>query len=621
MSVQILLEDRIEKLFEENPELNQIDKNKFEIAVASFSNVKHLNGIDFDDLIDGILGAGGDEGIDHCYVFCNGNLVVDENENINKDSSIKVKFFQTKKTNGFQTDGFRKLKEGIEQIFHIELDTATLALMGANSDFIEKTELIRALYRKAMRERAKFSCEVFYVTNSSKIEISQKILKLENDLKGNSLNIPFEFHYWGTQELLDMTEKFDERIELKFISQPLEIKERNVSISGFAGFMNGSVLVKSLIDDKTHEFKSHLTEGNVRFFLGEDKTINSSIIETARNPDKAENFWAMNNGLTILGDSIETLGNAEYSISNPQIVNGCQTIHCLYHVFNEQNGTLPDPLKVFVKLVNTSNLDVQTDIISATNSQNPVKSASLKANDDIQRNIEKHLKQAGIYYERRENYYKRQGYTGNKVIGLIKMAQIIHAVVNKESITAVNDTSTLFENETKYNSIFNNSADFDIYKFAAVLYQKIWSLKNSDMRLNSYDNEEKSLISKGGFVFLHIMSTLILSFATIEKDALDIHGVKIIDNINIGFPPNKNNFSNNKEWIFQVIANDVFLEEIYAYSRVIFFKAAEEYSSKTLKLKQTLFKNRGFDKEYLRHTIKSWWQVNSETVLTARKKY
>ena len=102
------------------------------------------------------------------------------------------------------------------------------------------------------------------------------------------------------------------------------------------------------------------------------------------------------------------------------------TIHCLYLAYsNEAKNSLPETLKVFVKLVKTENPDTPTDIISATNSQNPVKSASLKANDHIQRNIEKHLLEAGILYERRDNFYKRQGFTGNKVVGLLKMAQIL----------------------------------------------------------------------------------------------------------------------------------------------------------------------------------------------------
>ena len=600
MSIKILLDDQIDKLFQDNPELNTVNKNKFEIAVASFANLRHLHGIEFDDLIDGIMGEGGDEGIDHCYVFCNGNLVADENHPINKESHIKVKFFQTKKETSFSTDGFRKTKEGIEEIFNFDIEISKLQKLGANQDILDKAELIRAVFRKAKLERARFSCEVFYATAAPDKKISEKINHLAEELKNNELKVPFEFNFWGAQDILDLTETLDEKIEIKFNSQPLEIKEIGVATNGFSGFVSGNDIVKCLLD-KNGEFKGHLTEGNVRFFLGEDKKINSSIIDSAKDAKKAEIFWAMNNGLTIIGESITPLGNSQYSVLNPQIVNGCQTIHCLYMAFKELDN-LPNQLKVFVKLVFTENLDVQTDIISATNSQNPVKSASLKANDDIQRNIEKHLLKEGIFYERRDNYYKRQGYTGNKVVGLLKMAQIIHTVINKESIVALNDTANLFETENKYNSIFHDSVDYDIYKFSTILYQKIWSMKNSDLRNNSYQEETRELISKGGLTLLHCMSSIILSESKYKNGNTQTTS-SLTKNIIISTPERKNEFSKRKIDAFRIINDDSKMQSIYDRSKSILEKAASKYSTNSGKSKSSIFKNRKFDKDYLQPEI------------------
>ena len=602
MSLKILLDDQIDKLFKDNPELLTVKKNKFEIAVASFVNVKYLNGLEFDDLVDGIMGEGGDEGIDLCYLFCNGNLIKDELHPINKDSVIKIKFFQVKREDGFSTDGFRKLVEGIEEIFNLEIELDKLKLIGANEEIIENADLARKVFRKAMIERAKFSCEVYYVTASPDLNVSKKIGHLENKLKLNPLKIPYEFEYWGAQKLLDLNKKVEEQIEIKFDSQPLNISEKNIETTGYAGFVNGNELMKSLIDEEG-KFKSYLTEGNVRYFLGEDKKINSSIIESASDEAKAANFWAMNNGLTIIGDTIVPLDTKGYSVSNPQIVNGCQTIHCMFFAYSESNkNKLPDNLKVFIKLVKTDNPDTQTDIISATNSQNPVKSASLKANDNIQRNIEHHLKEAGIFYERRENFYKRQGITGNKVIGLLKMAQIIHTVVNKEAVTAVNDTTTLFDTEGKYNSIFSDKADFDLYKFSTLLYQKIWSLKNSDIRTNDYSNEIRDLISKGGFIFLNIMSSLLFSNAEF-KDGERITSKNLTGNIVIEMPARKNEFTKRKKWLFENLNDDKLIEKYYENSKVIFESAARNYSKNTGKAINSLFKNRSFDKDYLRPQI------------------
>lgn len=595
MSLRMLLDDKIEKLFEINPELKNTNKNEFEVACASFTNVKHLYGLEFDDLTDGIMGNGGDEGIDLCYIFCNGILVKDEAHPINKESHIKVKFFQVKKESGFSTNGFKNIKEGIEEIFDLELNLEKLKKIGANQDIIEMADLIRRIFRKSRRESANFTCEVYYITIAIEEKPSDKIIHLEESLRKHSLNIPFEFKYYGVQKLLDLTEMKDETLEIKFNSQPLEIKQRNVELSGYSGFVVGNDLMKSLVDEE-NIFKSHLTEGNVRFFLGEDTKINNSIIETAKDTVKSDNFWAMNNGLTIIGDRIEPLGNNEYCIINPQIVNGCQTVHCLYIAYNELSE-LKETLKVFVKIVKSDKLEVQTDIISATNSQNQVKYVSLKANDNIQRNIEKYLKSEEIYYERRENYYKRKGLTGSRVIGMLKMAQIVHAIVNKESIIAINDPTTLFETSNKYNSIFNDSADFDIYKYSAMLYQKVWSLKNSDMRTNNYNSEEKSIISKSGLVFLHIMSSLMLSKIKIKDNKVDKTEILTLK-LDISLPSRKNSFVKRKEQLLIDLHNDIYLGRVYSDAKELLFSAISKYSSNG-KTPMSFLKNRSFDKDYL----------------------
>lgn len=98
----------------------------------------------------------------------------------------------------------------------MELSTEQLKKIGENQEYIDKAELIRSVFRKASKERAKFSCEVFYVTVSDNDSVSEKILKLQEDLKENSLNISFEFENWGAQKLLDMTERVDEELEIKF---------------------------------------------------------------------------------------------------------------------------------------------------------------------------------------------------------------------------------------------------------------------------------------------------------------------------------------------------------------------------------------------------------------------
>lgn len=585
MSVQVLLEDKIKKIMEDNPESKKSGKDEFEVAVAHILNIRYLTGLDFDDLLEGIIGNGGDEGIDMCYLFINDFLVKEFDETqIGKSSTIRLEIIQAKRENGFSTNGFDLQCQGVVEIF--TLKSKEFKAIGANKDLIKKAQLIRDVFRNAMVKGAEFKLRVHYATKGDTEKIASKISfhqnKLCTDLKWAFKEIDFEF--FGAQELNELALKKEEKINIEFTETPIDLSEKRSNVKGFAGFVTGQSLIKSLTD-KNNRFKEELTEGNVRFFLGEDIGINMSIIQTALSAD-ADKFWAMNNGITIIGDRVSPLDKITKVIENPQIVNGCQTTHCLYEAFKKGGYALDSNLKIFVKLVETDDPDLQQDIISATNSQNKVATASLKANDDIQKNIEEHLRKHNIFYERRKNFYKRKGKSGLSVLSLEKMAQVMHTVFRKEAIRAVNHTKDLFssEDEDLYSKIFNKSADLDAYLFASRLYQKLWSLKNSDLRTNDYDQETKELKSKSLFCLLHIISSLLFNR---------------VDKIDITQPVRHNIFSKEKKSLFKKLDDTKKLQKIYDAASAIFLTCADMYGANTKKVKNTLFKARTFDFEYI----------------------
>ncbi len=515
MSVQVLLQDKINKIMADTPELKLSGKNEFEIAVAQILNLKFFTGLDFEDLLDGIIGNGGDEGIDLCYLFVNDLMISEFDETtINKSSSIRLEIGQAKKVNGFSTTGFDKFCQGVLEIF--TLKSQDFKVIGANEDLIKRANLIRDVFRDANTKGATFSLRLHYATIGETDDLPPKIKfyqdKLKEDLKWASFK-EINYELWGAQELNEIALKKDDIIDIEFTDLPLDLSESESTIKGFAGFVQGGKFIESLLDENKR-LRDELTEGNIRFFYGEDDDVNSEIIKTASG-DKAENFWAMNNGISIIAERISPKSKNIKIIQNPQIVNGCQTTHCLYETYKKAGNKINPKLKLFVKIIETIDPDIQQNIISATNSQIPVAIASLKANDDIQKNIQQYLEKYHIYYERRAMFYKRKGKTGLSVFSMMKMAQIMHTVFSKEAIRAVNHTKDLFRDKDLYSRIFTNSADLDSYVFASKLYQKIGGIKNSDLRTNKYSPEIKELKSKSLFCLLHISSSLLLK--TIDK--------------------------------------------------------------------------------------------------------
>ena len=76
---------------------------------------------------------------------------------------------------------------------------------------------------------------------------------------------------------------------------------------------------------------------NIREYLG-NKGVNKNIYKTLLDTEDRKNFFYYNNGITIICDQMSKINqqssnpdmNAVFSIDNPQIVNGCQTVNSIY---------------------------------------------------------------------------------------------------------------------------------------------------------------------------------------------------------------------------------------------------------------------------------------------------
>jgi hypothetical protein len=72
---------------------------------------------------------------------------------------------------------------------------------------------------------------------------------------------------------------------------------------------------------------------------------------------------------------------------------------------------------------------IRDKIIRATNNQNPMKQAALRATDDIHRDIEDLFKKYGLYYDRRPGFYKDQGVQIRSIVSLIEIVQATASII------------------------------------------------------------------------------------------------------------------------------------------------------------------------------------------------
>lgn len=204
----------------------------------------------------------------------------------------------------------------------------------------------------------------------------------------------------------------------------------------------GSISAQEL--SRLHRVHSQkLFSGNIRLFLGSRKGgINEKIIKTAK--EKPDHFWALNNGITIVADSITENNDESITVKRFSIVNGCQTTSCLVNA-----GSEGEKAKVLARVI-AAKAGSKNDIVLYNNSQNAIKIWAVRAADDTQEILKKQLKEVGIEYAPKQEGSKKQ--KSEKIIELDKIAQFLASTKQEFLIQAINNKAELFEEP--YTKIF-----------------------------------------------------------------------------------------------------------------------------------------------------------------------
>jgi hypothetical protein len=114
---------------------------------------------------------------------------------------------------------------------------------------------------------------------------------------------------------------------------------------------------------------------NVRGFLGKNQT-NKKIKETLMDPSKSFHFPFLNNGITMLCESMNIPTGPQdnqfhVAVTNPLIVNGLQTSRIIYEVYQENKDLLKD-VSITIRLYETRDPILIDLITEATNTQTAI---------------------------------------------------------------------------------------------------------------------------------------------------------------------------------------------------------------------------------------------------------
>lgn len=200
----------------------------------------------------------------------------------------------------------------------------------------------------------------------------------------------------------------------------------------------GSVSASELV--RLHEkYENRLFEGNVRLFIGQRKGgINEKIVETAEN--RPGDFWALNNGITIVADSFEQRDKGTYLLRHFSVVNGCQTTVSLSKAIEKSKNA--GKAQVLVRVVGAKKT-LLTDIVRYNNTQNPVKLSAVRLLDPIQESLRNSFLTIDYSYAPKQE--GARVLKNPKRIELDKAAQYLAAMSEETVLEAVTRKMELFD--------------------------------------------------------------------------------------------------------------------------------------------------------------------------------
>ena len=410
--------------------------------------------LSYDDIESGITDGGGDGGIDAIYPLVNGELVKEDTELsvYKKDVVIDIVIIQAKNTTGFSESAIEKLHSSARDIFDLEQDFDNLRAT-YNAQVLEGARNIKRACLELAPRFPTTRIRYYYATKATEVHpnAQRKVAILREEVKRKFHTAEFSFDFLDSTKLLQMARR-----------QPvasLSLKLTDTPISTEGGYI-GLVNLQDYNDFISNEgqLRREIFEANVRDYEG-NVEVNAGIADSLNKPS-AEDFWWLNNGITIISTNA-TERNKKLLIKDPQIVNGLQTSTEISRYF--RTNPPEDKRNILVRVI-VPGSDASSDrVIRATNSQTKVLPASLRATDKIHRDIEEYFLTQGLYYDRRKNIQRNAGRPISKIISIPYVAQAVAAIVYQEPHNARGKPGSLLKSDSEYKKIFNSEFHPDVF--------------------------------------------------------------------------------------------------------------------------------------------------------------
>lgn len=389
---------------------------------------------------------------------------------------------------------------------------------------------VKSIFDKyAAKLRQAPSVEAFFVTTASRqsvldSNVQARVAGVRSELSELGFLSKVSVEAWGADELHSA---WGRKNNANVVEISLEKQVNLPQMPGIDQAILGIASVAELfkmIEGPEGALDERVFYENVRGFKGTENTVNRRILETLKTPER-DLLPVLNNGVTVVAESYTPKPGDALSLSGYQIVNGCQTSHCL-HLAKGDLGDKLNEIYVPLRIVVTSEDDVATRIIRATNSQTEVQENDLVALTKFQKKLEDFYRMdpadVKLTYERRSGQYFNKEVVKTRVLTINDQIKAISAVALRTPHFASRYPKRLYDEVG--NSIFKE--DHQLLPYVASAFAA-YRLENSFR--TGLDPAFKTM--RYHILMVYAMQAIGGRFSSLDKKLATDQAQKLIDSL------------------------------------------------------------------------------------------
>jgi len=510
------------------------------------------------------IGVNGTIGIDGFALLLNRQLIYTEDEleeflNETGKCTAEVIFIQSKTSSKFDSKEINNFASAVEDFIaqdqrfkwsDIALEKIKLfnKLIGRTSDLNESPEC--TLYYVSLGRDEKDQNNYAQIERAEENILNENIFSKINFYLNDAKTIQSKYKKIG--ETISKSFDFPIRATFPIINHVEE---------AYIGIINAENIIK-LMTDENNNLLENIFYDNVRDFQGVKNKVNQEISVTIQSSQK-DSFAILNNGITIVAEKLVPQRDI-FTISNYQIINGCQTSHVIF----ENQKFIDDKIQVPLKLIISKDEALTSKMIRSTNRQTEVKEQDLLAFSAFQKQLEDYYQTFPIserlYYERRSKQYNKSSIQRKKIIDKTTQIKAMGSIFYDKPEMATRFFGALFT-EFK-NKLFQDNHEMFPYYVASYSIYQLESFFSSKKLDKKYTKIKYHLIM---MLKYEISTSKCPSFESKKsvKYCEDIYNIlkdedKLLDKFNIiikkinqlNFNFDNNEISKSKEFVKQCIA-------------------------------------------------------------------